>query len=253
VSLVGLYGEFAAVYARGPYPEYSKTIARLLPGVLRKFAFSPRDLLDLACGEGTFAVAMAKCGIHVTGIDQSPDMLRLAKQRARRERIGARFLHMDMRSLPFVDEFDMVTCWYDSLNYLLKSDYLKKTFSGVFRALRSGGLFIFDMNTIYALSVFWQQYPCRLQQDTDDIFEVHRPHYDARRRTATMDITAFVKNGPLWKRLDERHRERGYAITEIRRVLRESGLKELACWRSIRKMTPPKRDTGRVWFVAQRT
>jgi SAM-dependent methyltransferase len=194
---VGLYGEFAPVYARGPYPEYSRTIASLLLRVLRKFTISPRDLLDLACGEGTFAVAMARRGIHVIGIDQSHDMLKLARQRARRERVGVRFLHMDMRSLQFINEFDLVTCWYDSLNYLLKPDHLKKTFSGVFRALRRGGLFIFDMNTIYALSVFWQQYPCRVQQDTDDIFEVARPRYDARRRTATMDITAFVRSGTL--------------------------------------------------------
>ena len=246
------YKEFAQVYSRGPYPEYTTRIARLLPKILRRFELRPRTLLDVACGEGTFAISMARRGLHSIGVDQSAEMLRFARHRAREKGVKATFARMDMRRLNFDNEFDLVTCWYDSLNYLLKIGDLKKTFTCISSALRKQGLFIFDMNTIYGLSVRWQQYPSNVQQDSQGIFEVHRPEYDEGKKIAALRVTAFLRTGKLWKRLDELHREKGYSLSQIRSCLKAAGLTELACWGSIRKMTPPKRDSGRVWFVARR-
>jgi len=50
--------------------------------------------------------------------------------------------------------------------------------------------------------------------------------------------------------MGEEHRERGYTLEEIREALKQAGLEELACWGSLREMTEPKPDSGRVWFVA---
>jgi hypothetical protein len=59
-----IYREFATLYARGPYSEYSARIADILPSVLKRFEAYPVNLLDVACGEGTFAIRMAKRGFH---------------------------------------------------------------------------------------------------------------------------------------------------------------------------------------------
>jgi SAM-dependent methyltransferase len=249
---MGTYEGFAGVYAKGMYPRYSSRIAAILPGLLKQFNAFPRTLLDLACGEGTFCVAMAKRGIKVEGIDQSREMLKLARQKARRNHVNIRFRRMDMRNLPFVDEFDLVTCWYDSLNYLLRTSSLNETFSGVYRALREGGLFIFDMNTIHALSVSWQRQPYWLRQDTADIVDIQRTRYKANSQIAELRITAFLRRGKTWTRFDEIHRERAYQLSRLRQELARAGLRELACWGSIRKLTPPKRNAGRVWVVASR-
>lgn len=249
---MSIYERFAYFYTKGPYSQYSKRMVELLPVVLERFGAKPQTILDLACGEGTFAVAMAKKGFQVTGVDLSSQILQFAREWAKKEAVNAEFLLQDMRSLPFEERFDLVTCWYDSLNYLLELEDLERAFAGAWRALKKGGLFIFDMNTIYGLAVNWQQRPCNVQQDTPELFEIHRPIYDFEKNIATLRITGFVKEGNEWTRIEEEHKERGYSLEGIKQSLKKIGFQELACWGSMKEMSEPKPDSGRVWFVAQK-
>ena len=123
-------------------------MAETLPTILEKFNIKPQEILDIACGEGTFAVEMAKRGFRVVGVDISKEMLKFAKEKAKNENVNVEFIYGDMRSLGFNEEFDLATCWYDSLNYLLTLKDLEKAFAGVYKALKKDELFIFDMNTI---------------------------------------------------------------------------------------------------------
>lgn len=248
---MAIYRDFARFYAAGPYPDFSRRMAELLPGVLERFGAKPRTLLDLACGEGTFAVLMAQQGFKVVEVDASSEMLRFAREKAEEAGVEVQFIEQDMRSLALTEKFDLVTCWYDSLNYLLEYEELAKTFANVARVLNPGGLFIFDMNTIYGLAVGWQRQPAYVQQDTDELFEVHRSSYDYERNIATLRITGFFREGGLWRRVDEEHRERGYTLREIREALTRAELEELACWGNLREMSEPKPDSPRVWFVTR--
>jgi SAM-dependent methyltransferase len=245
---MGVYERFAYFYAKGQYSQHSRKMAELLPNVLERFGAKPHKILDMACGEGTFARAMAEKGFKVKGIDASQQMIQFAKSK----NANADFLVQDMRFLPFEQEFDLVTCWFDSLNYLLELEDLEKTFVGVRRALKDGGLFIFDMNTIYALAVQWQRHPCNVEQDTEELFEVHRKSYDFESNIATLRITGFLNENGRWARMDEEHRERGYILEEIRSCLKEAELEELACWGSMQDMSEPGPESGRVWFVTQK-
>lgn len=68
-----------------------------------------RRVLDVGCGDGTLAVAMAQRGAAVTGVDADPAMLVAAGQRA--EAAGARLTLHEGRAeqLPFADaSFDVV-------------------------------------------------------------------------------------------------------------------------------------------------
>jgi len=249
---MSFYDRFAYFYAKGPYPRYSGKMVELLPPVLARFDAQPKTILDIACGEGTFAVAMAKKGFQVTGVDRSPQMLRFARERAERENADVEFLLQDMRSLPFEDRFDLATCWFDSLNYLLELEGLQQTFASAYRALKKEGLFIFDMNTIYGLAVNWQRDPCYVQQNSPELFEIQFPSYDFEKRIATTRILGFAKEGDRWIRMDEEHKERGYTLEEIRQCSQEVGLQELACWGNLEEMSEPRPNSGRVWFVMQK-
>ena len=249
---MSFYNKFAYFYTKGPYTQYSEKMVELLPAVLARFDAQPQAILDIACGEGTFAVAMAKKGFRVMGVDRSPQMLRFARERAERENADVEFLLQDMRSLSFEDRFDLATCWFDSLNYLLELEDLTKTFAGAYRALKKAGLFIFDMNTIYGLAVDWQRDPCYVQQNSPEMFEIQFPSYDFERRIATTRISGFAKEGDRWIRMDEEHKERGYTLEEIRQCSKKAGLQELACWGSLEEMSAPRPNSRRVWFVMQK-
>ena len=119
-------------------------------------------------------------------------------------------------------------------------------------ALAPGGLFIFDMNTIYGLAVNWQRHGCYLKQDTDEMIEIHRPAYDHETNIATMKITGFKHEGDHWRRIDEVHHERGYTLKEFRQVLHACHLTELACYGRLRDRQAPGPESGRVWFIVQK-
>src|SRR5256885_11541669 len=181
--LLMLYGrDFAQVYSKYGYNEFSARVAELLPGVLAKLRVRPYQVLDLPCGEGTFAIRMAKRGYRTTGVDRSSAMLRLGRRKAREARLSVRFIESDVRSLRFHEEFDLATSWYDSLNYLLTLSDLKKTFACVFRALQTGGEFLFFFNTPGAPLKGWEKHPTFVERDTKKAFVLHPSIWGGRKK-----------------------------------------------------------------------
>lgn len=96
--------------------------------------------LDLACGTGDIALAVAARGARVTGLDLTPRMLQLAAGKSR----AATFLAGDMTSLPFGSRsFDLVTTGYGLRNV----PHLATALDEIARVLRPGGrLLSLDFN-----------------------------------------------------------------------------------------------------------
>lgn len=163
------------------------------------------------------------------------------------------FLCQNMNQLVFESQFDLATCWFDSLNYLLEFDDLTRVFAGVSRALKPGGMFLFDMNTLYGLAVDWQRQACYVQQDTENLLELHRSSYNFERQTASVQITAFLHVGEVWERFEEVHQERGYPVEDIQASLKEVGLNVLACMGNLFEDQPLTPNSPRVWFAARRS
>ena len=65
-------------------------------------------VLDVGCGAGRHAVAFAKAGVSVTGVDVSERLLQVAAEAARDAGVVASFFEVDARQMPFEDEFDAV-------------------------------------------------------------------------------------------------------------------------------------------------
>jgi SAM-dependent methyltransferase len=72
---------------------------------------SQQRILDLGTGTGRAALALAKRGAHVTGIDASTEMLSVAKRRAAESSVSIDFAQGDAHALAFPDRsFDSVVC-----------------------------------------------------------------------------------------------------------------------------------------------
>jgi len=248
------YTKFAKIYSSGSYPEYSRYVAGKLLDILGKLEIRPDGILDLACGEGTFVREAEDLGFDAWGIDKSEEMIRIAKDKATRDGESPTFLRADMRDFSLEKKFDLVTSWFDSMNYLLKRAGLRRTFESVYDHLNRNGYFVFDVNTIYGLSVQWQEESCYVQRDDGEVYEVHRTSYEEAEKIATLDITFFLREGEgLWNRYEESHRERGYELNEISRTGEEAGLELKAIWDDLEDFSPPEENSGRVWFVFQKS
>lgn len=68
-------------------------------------------ILELGCGTGRYIVPFSKLGFDCTGIDITPAMLEVAKQKAKKIGVTPKLLIMDAHDLEFEDEtFDSVFC-----------------------------------------------------------------------------------------------------------------------------------------------
>ncbi|HOW92160.1 MAG TPA: class I SAM-dependent methyltransferase [Anaerolineaceae bacterium] len=250
-----MFDRFARIYARGKYPGFSQEMAAILPSIIKKYKIptnGTKKLLDVACGEGSFSVEMAKKGWTVTGVDLSDEMLRLAKHRAKQENVQVSYIKQDMRFIDYQNEFDMVTCWFDSLNFLTTQNDLQSAFNSIARSLKPNGWFLFDMNTIYGLAVYWQKERSLIQQETADLLELHSTKFDFEKNLAQLRITWFIKSGALWERYEETFVERAFSIEEIETSLEYAGLHVVEKAGSLNPLAPLTSTSNRAWFLTRK-
>lgn len=174
-----------------------------------------RSYLDLACGTGNLTIEISPLFNETYGVDLSYDML--SKAASKEGLQGVNFINQDITKLNIGKKFNLITCSLDSINYILDKRDVKSLFKRVYSHLEEGGLFIFDINTIYKLeeimgnntftfdskevSYIWENYFCK-----EMLF---------------MDITFFILDGDNYKKFKEEHVERGYSREFIEKSLKE--------------------------------
>lgn len=112
------------------------------------------QILELACGSGDIAHLLSEQGFDVLATDISNEMLEAAKHKYPSLTIG----QLDMCELSEVDTYDAITCFCDSLNYIIKEDQLITHFKQVYTALHVGGSYIFDVHSLDRKEEFAEVY-----------------------------------------------------------------------------------------------
>jgi SAM-dependent methyltransferase len=100
-------------------------------------------ILDLACGFGRHANQLAALGHQVTGVDRSSGFLEFAQREAEDLGVSITYLQRDMRRIDFKDEFERVLLLFTSFGYFEDDENLL-VLKNIYRALKPGGLFVFD-------------------------------------------------------------------------------------------------------------
>jgi SAM-dependent methyltransferase len=96
-------------------------------------------VLDVGCGPGRHALALARRGIAVVGVDLSPDFVALATTAAASEDLPARFEVGDVRDLASSGEFDAALCLCQGGFGLLGGRDEVPVFGRIVAAVRPGG------------------------------------------------------------------------------------------------------------------
>ena len=92
---------------------------------------------------------MMEKGWRVTGVDQAPSMLAIAEDKLGNMKGEYQLFAQDLRALALNEQFPLITCLCDSLNYLLLVDDLQQVFIHIYQHLLPGGICIADFNTAY--------------------------------------------------------------------------------------------------------
>jgi len=118
---------------------------------------SGQEVLELACGPGYGAAAMARVGAHVTGTDFADAMV----EEARRRNPRLTFEAADAEALPYPDaSFDRVLCCFGVLHFANPD----QAFAEVARVLRPQGRFTFTVWGAVDKAPFFSAVPCMVRQ-----------------------------------------------------------------------------------------
>lgn len=200
-----------------------KEISGFILEKYQKYSTNKSLYLDLACGTGNVSVYLAKEFKEVFLVDISEEMLMEASNKLRKEKISFKILLQDMTQLNLNRKFDLITCVLDSTNYILDKSDLRNYFKSVYDHLNNEAIFVFDINSAYKIKEVLGNNT--YTYNTDDIFYTWENSLE--NNIVEMDLTFFVKEGDLFRRFEEFHRERAYEQQEIEIILNELGFKIL--------------------------
>ncbi|MDT2662306.1 class I SAM-dependent methyltransferase [Enterococcus hulanensis] len=191
---------------------------------LRHLPKATNQVLELACGTGALAVEFAKKGFDVTGLDLSEEMLTLASDRAIQEDVSINWVAGDMLDLTDIGKYQAVTCFSDSLCYMQDATQVQQVFKGVYQLLEESGTFIFDVHSIYQIDEVFPDYS--FHDQTEDFAFLWDSYSGDSSHSIEHFLTFFVKKeGEMFERFDELHKERTYSLDMYQKMLTEVGFK----------------------------
>jgi SAM-dependent methyltransferase len=125
------------MWGTGDYRAVAEKVTSIGDILVARAAIEPgMEVLDVACGTGNAAIPAAQQGARVTGIDLSPGLLAMARERGAEAGVQVDWLEGDAQSLPFGDDsFDRVI---SAIGHMFAPDH-KRAADELLRVCRPGG------------------------------------------------------------------------------------------------------------------
>ena len=243
------YTSFARVYDlfmdNVPYEEWSEYIISLLTEAGIKDGL----VADLGCGTGKMTRLISKAGYDMIGIDNSGEMLEIAREHQYEEDDGILYLLQDMREFELYGTVRAVISICDSMNYLLEEADLLTVFKLVNNYLDPKGLFIFDLNTRYKYEILLGE--TTISENREEGSFIWDNYFDEEEGINQYDLTLFIREeGDLYRKYEETHFQRVYELETVKRLLKEAGLMFVAAYDAFTK-EPVREDSERIYIIAR--
>jgi SAM-dependent methyltransferase len=209
--------DLAYIHDRG-FTRMARNAAQTVLGLLKAQKIKGGLVVDLGCGSGVFAERLTRAGYDVLGVDLSDAMLNLARKRAPLARFQRGSLFR--AKLPCCVAVSAIG---ESVNYLFDqkgATRLPEFFGRVHRALKPGGVFVFDVAGPGRGAKPWL-----LDSEGTDWAILVCKEEDIRRKILTRRMTIFRRVGRLYRRSEEVHRLRLYSVGQITKTLTGAGFR----------------------------
>ncbi len=210
----------------------------------------PEIVLDLGCGTGRLTTVLASRGYDMIGVDLSAQMLSLAARRADEAGQKILYLEQDMRAFDLFGSVDAVISSLDCINYLTKKEDVALCLDRVHTFLAAGGLFLFDVNTVWKFEHVFGDSAYILENE--HTYLGWQNAYNAKTKLCRFYLTCFreTKDGS-WLRYEEEQRERAYSDRTLCGLLVKAGFEVLAIFADSNG-TPAEDMDERHYFVCRR-
>ena len=244
------YSVFARYYDELTANINYKKRASYFNSLIQKFSSTEgKILLDLACGTGSLSEEMAKLGYDVIGVDYSEEMLGIALDKKFDSGLNIQYLCQDMRKLDMYGTIDITLCALDSINHLPDINAVREVFKKVAFFSEIGGLFIFDVNTLYKhRSILGNN---TFTYETENVYCIWENSLIPDTNEVKMHLEFFeLEENGLYSRSSESFSEKAYSETDIIDALTDSGFEIVAKY-SDDTFDSPTDDSQRLVFVGR--
>ena len=247
---MAIYDQYAKVYDDSGQITFSIKMIPYLQDLVERHPVPAQSMLDLACGTGTVALSFAHQGWEVFAIDASKGMLDQANQKVAQSGHTVTLSQQDMREFVVPHPVALVTCLYDSLNYILTAADLRRVFQHISTALLPGGVFLGDMNTQITLEEVWGNNTFFVENE--EMTLILRSRYEDATGLSTVHVVGFLRqaNG-LYARFDEHHTEVAHEKHVVQEALEEAGFQIEAAYTCF-DFKPLDASTRRIMWVARK-
>lgn len=255
------YTGFASVYDmfmdNVPYDEWAAYVQKLL----KKNKIEKGLVLELGCGTGSMTRQLAAKGFDMIGIDNSEEMLQIAREKGDEWGDGILYLCQDMREFELFGTVAAVVSVCDSMNYMLSEEDLLQVFRLVNNYLDPQGIFIFDLDTQYAYQeILGDSTIAENRKEGSFIWE--NTYYEDE-MVNEINLTLFIPeqadkesdgaqdNEPaLFRKYEEIHYRKAYSLETVKRLIEEAGMEWVAVYDALTEKKPGK-DSERVYIIAK--
>lgn len=169
------------------------------------------NILDLACGSGTLAILLKLKGYNAEGLDLSSSIIAVAREKAKMHHLSIPFYVDDMTSFQLDKKYDVITCFFDSVNFLKTKEELDALFECVYKHLNDDGLFIFDVFSNTLLNEY-KNHKLIIKENT------HKIKWKSKKLdSSTLIHNILIKEGRLKQK--EQYFEYYHSIDELKHNL----------------------------------
>ncbi|MFE9499872.1 class I SAM-dependent DNA methyltransferase [Streptomyces collinus] len=229
------YDNLAAIYdtAEWPYRTWVE-----MPSILRVLGdLTDKTVVDIGCGEGRYSRALRHAGASgVVGVDGSPAMINIAKQKEDQEPLGVKYDVYEAALIPSLGEFDIALAVY-LFHYAPSTEKLRDMFAAAGRNLRPGGRLVAAVHN----------------PDFDEKWETrnfgYRVHQFAREDAAPVNMELFPNKGTAnCESFTIRYSY--YRRVTYEKALRSAGFREISWHRLEASHKAPYPYSNRYWDQA---
>lgn len=134
------------------YYDYEKEVE-----IIKEIVGARKSILELGSGTGNLLILLVKAGFDVTGIDNSPHMIRAFGKKANAEGLDIKNYLADQRTLSLGSTYDVVLAsggfvWFVTFDnkihictYSPRYEDITKTFQNAYTHLNKNGLFLLNI------------------------------------------------------------------------------------------------------------
>jgi len=209
--------------------DYEKE-SDFLEEIFKKYSEnSVKTILNLGCGTGSHDLILAEKGYQLTGVDLSPQMLKIAKEKAEKENKNIDFIESDIRNIELQKKFDAVISMFAVMSYQTKNEDIISAFKCAANHLKKGGIFIFDC--WFGPAVLKTKPEKRkkiIEQGVEKIERWVEPVLDLMKHTIDVNYKVIKKSrGEVLDEISESHKMRFFFPQEIKYFLEQTGFQVL--------------------------